>query len=426
MIFPVNHSIASQSSGDTNNKNKNKKNAAIMMSTSTNYGNNDNANNNNKISLGSPNAKNIQPSSSSLVIIQKSKTGGGIGSNSINNNLTKSTLVLNINRTYYGNAHSKNKNQLTTFENNIHSSNNAHKSTNSLAGRIFNKGLNIALVAPTFTAAAYDDNSFYAFYKLYGNVPVGTNVTSNLNLLSRKISSHDTVEASLVMLKLIDNLKLINPHSRITILSDADIDNGSLFSNYSNENSGKSRTNIYDLVILGHQEYVTQREYDNLKKFVSNGGTMVLLDGNVFFAQVNYDNHTKTENLVKGHWWAFNGKSAWRSIGERWKQKTSQWVGSNYLCYMCVSAFGNDPFEYTPHEEQYISNHNDSILLNYDALTGKVRIHNTQPTIATYELNYQKGRVVTLGIFSDDIIDNSKFDKFFDHLLVKYATNTGL
>ena len=93
---------------------------------------------------------------------------------------------------------------------------------------------------------------------------------------------------------------------------------------------------------------------------------------------------------------------------------------------MIISAFGNDPFEYTPHEEQYISNHNDSILLNYDALTGKVRIHNQQPTIATYELNYQKGRVVTLGIFSDDIIDNSKFDKFFDHLLVKYATNIGL
>src|ERR671928_1755239 len=89
-----------------------------------------------------------------------------------------------------------------------------------------------------------------------------------------------------------------------------------------------------------------------------------------------YNAHTKTESLVKGHWWAFNGKSAWHSIGERWPEETSQWVGSNYLCYRCVSAFGNDPFEYIPHEEQYISNHNDSILLNYNAEIGKTKIDN--------------------------------------------------
>jgi hypothetical protein len=30
--------------------------------------------------------------------------------------------------------------------------------------------------------------------------------------------------------------------------------------------------------------------------------------------EVKYNPHTKTESLVKGHWWAFNEKSAWRSI----------------------------------------------------------------------------------------------------------------
>jgi hypothetical protein len=246
-----------------------------------------------------------------------------------------------------------------------------------------------------------------------------TNVTSNLNLLSHKITNKDTLKASLVMLKLVDNLKLINPNSHITILTDADVDNGSLFnnSNHNNNNNNNNNNNIYDVAILGHQEYVTQQEYDNLKKFVTNGGTMVLLDGNVFYAEVKYNPHTKTESLAKGHWWAFNGKSAWRSIGERWAQETSQWVGSNYLCYRCISAFGNDPFEYRPHEEQYISNHNDSILLNYNAEMGKTKIDNKQPTIATYELNYQKGKVIALGIFSDDVIDNGTFNKFFDNLI---------
>jgi hypothetical protein len=392
------------------------------MMTNTNY--NNNRNNNRKISLESSNVDNIPPSSSSsFLVIQKSKTGDGAGAGrgGTVSNLTKSTLVLNISRTYYAYTNPKNTNQLANIENDIDSTN----SNNSLAARIFNRGLNIALVAPSFTAAAYDDNSFYAFYKLYGNVPARTNITSNLNLLSRKITNDDIVRASLVMLKLVDNLKLLDPHSHITILSDADIDNGSLFSNNSNNKNG-GNNNIYDLAILGHQEYVTQREYDNLKKFVSNGGTMVLLDGNIFFAQVSYDNHTKTVSLVRGHWWAFNGKSAWHSIGERWAQETSQWVGSNYLCYRCISVFGNDPFEYAPHEEQYISNHNDSILLNYDAVTSKIKIHNQQPTIATYELDYQKGRVVALGIFSDDIIGNSKFGKFFDNLLTKYTPNTAL
>jgi hypothetical protein len=343
-------------------------------------------------------------------------------SNSSNNNVTKSAVVVRTNGTYYMHTHTntKNKNQIANLENSIDSDNNNNNNNSSSDDDIFNKEIKIALVAPTFTAAAYDDNSFYTFYKLYINTLPGTNVTSNLNLLSRSITNHDVLRASLVMLKLVDNLKLINPNSHITILTDADIDNGSLFNNRNNNNNKNGNdynNNIYNVAILGHQEYVTQQEYDNLKKFVTNGGTMILLDGNVFFAEVKYDPHTKTESLVKGHWWAFNGKSAWRSIGERWAQETSQWVGSNYLCYRCVSAFGNDPFEYIPHEEQYISNHNDSILLNYDAVTGKIKIDNKQPTIATYELNYQKGKVVALGIFSDDVLDNTKFNKFFDNLL---------
>src|SRR2546429_2051459 len=92
--------------------------------------------------------------------------------------------------------------------------------------------------------------------------------------------------------------------------------------------------------------------------------TMIVLDGNVFYAEVKYDRYTNTITLVKGHSWAFNGKSAWKSVAERWDKETSQWVGSNYLCYSCQIAFANDPFEYKHHEEQYITNPNDKILMN--------------------------------------------------------------
>jgi N,N-dimethylformamidase beta subunit-like, C-terminal len=87
-----------------------------------------------------------------------------------------------------------------------------------------------------------------------------------------------TGSSAFAMLKLIANLKWVAPESNVTVLTDANVDNGSIFS--------KNASNVFDVIILDHQEYVTQKEYDNLRQFVANGGTMIILDGNVFFAQV--------------------------------------------------------------------------------------------------------------------------------------------
>ena len=278
----------------------------------------------------------------------------------------------------------------------------------------FLKVLNIAIIKPTFTAAAYH-KSFYKFYFLYSSLPphARKNITSDLNLLSSDVTNRTTGSSSAFPIDyLTQHLKTSN--SRIHVLTDADADNvDSLFFN--------NGTNKYDIIILGRQEYVTQQEYDNLKHFVSNGGTLVLMDGNVFIAEVKYDRNTHTITLVKGHGWAYNGKSAWRSVGERWTNETSQWMGSNSYCYSCYVTFVNNPFQYRHHEEQYVTNPNDLILLNYHALTSINQPKIPHPLIATYELNYQKGKVVVLGIYSDDIIANSKFNKYFDSLLLKYA-----
>src|ERR1041385_9125159 len=122
---------------------------------------------------------------SSFLIVQRSR-----GDNS-----TKSSLVLKVNHTYYTYG-TKSEKQTSTPEDNPVTS-------------ILNKDYNIALIAPTFTAAAYD-NSFYSFYKLYANTAAGRNVTSNLGLLSKKISNQDVSAADFAMLKLINNIKLIN------------------------------------------------------------------------------------------------------------------------------------------------------------------------------------------------------------------------
>ncbi|HET7389400.1 MAG TPA: N,N-dimethylformamidase beta subunit family domain-containing protein, partial [Nitrososphaeraceae archaeon] len=306
-----------------------------------------------------------------------------------------------LNGTYY--IFSKNRGELRTPQNNTHTGE-------------FGNGIKIALIVPTFTQAAYN-NAFYKFYEKYANVPYGRNITADLNLLSSKVLPIDlpSSRSAFAMLQLVGNLKWITQKSNITVLTDADVDNGSIFA----KNGDNNNNNAYDVIILGHQEYVTQKEYDNLRKFVTNVGTMIILDGNVFYAQVKYDRSNQTVTLVKGHWWAFNGKSAWKSVGERWRNETSKWVGSNYLCYRCINKFTNDPFGYTPHEEQYITNPHDIILLNYDASLRK-SVLKSKPVIASYELNYQRGRVIALGIYSEDVLSNGKFDRYLDSLLVQY------
>jgi hypothetical protein len=296
------------------------------------------------------------------------------------------------------------------------------------------EGVRIALVEPTFTAAAYN-NSFYAFYQKYRHIPANANITTDLNLLSSKVAAYPTitpttkVHSAFAMLSLFKNLRLTSPESNITVLTDSDVDNGSIFKNNINNNDSSNRQNVidtnssnaYNVIIIGHQEYVTQQEYNNLKRFVSNGGTLIILDSNVFYAEVNYDRHTNTITMVKGHGWAFDGRSAWKSVAERWAKETSQWVGSNYLCYSCNVTFANDPFEYQHHEEQYITNPNDKILMNYNASLSNYSIPSVKPVIATYELNYLRGKVISLGIYSDDIIANHNFDKYFNRLFLQYT-----
>jgi hypothetical protein len=335
-------------------------------------------------------------------------------------NLTAATTnrpLLNANSTYY--TFTKNRMEVSTPENNSHTYE-------------FGKGLRIALINPTFTSAAYN-NSFYVFYEKNSNTPREVNVTSDLNLLSSRVINNKKELSSSIyaMVYLLRNIKWLTSQPNITLLTDADVDNGAIFeknngnssdiiSINSSGNDSNNYINAYDVIILGHQEYVTQKEYDNLMQFVRSGGTMIILDGNVFYTEIRYDRDTQTITLVKGHGWAFNGKSAWRSVSERWAKETSEWVGSNYLCYSCEITFTNDPFEYRHHEEQYITNPHDIILLNYNASLSNHPIQ-MRPVIATYELNYQKGKVISLGIYSDDVIDNGRFDRFFDSLLLQYA-----
>lgn len=291
-------------------------------------------------------------------------------------------------------------------------SSNFHSRSN-ISSSILDK-LRIGFVEPTFTDAAYD-HKFYVFYVKYATAPSKTNITTNLNLLNSKLSLHQsgTIHNVFALIHLIHDIRKISNATHISILNDTDVNNGKIFN--------KHQVNLFDILVLGHQEYVTQKEYDNLKQFVTNGGSMILMDGNVFYAQVKYFGNNDTISLIKGHGWAFNGKTAWKSVGERWKSETQDWVGSNYLCYLCIKNFRNNPFNYLPHEEQYITNPKDVILINYYPIE-LPNAPKSNAAIAMYELNYGKGKVIAFGIYSDDVIQNAKLNSLFTQIFENYLS----
>ena len=105
---------------------------------------------------------------------------------------------------------------------------------------------------------------------------------------------------------IVNDVTRLLPNANVTILTDGDIHEGKIFKTNGTHllsppmapDSGRA----YGILILGHQEYVTQKEYDNLKNFVANGGTIIFIDANTFYAEVSYDKGSTNSNLDQRPW----------------------------------------------------------------------------------------------------------------------------
>ncbi len=302
--------------------------------------------------------------------------------------------------------------------------------------------LRIALVRPTFTEAAYQPHGFYTFYYKYMFPPLGTNITTDLGMLTVRtppsVAEELQNETSLQHLSNLtalipsdpDEQKFWSPlthfvttnlpNATVTVMRDEDVNDGHIF--------GPNGMNSYNILILLHNEYVTQQEYDNFKHFVSTGGTILFIDPNVFYAQVRYDKDNHTITLVKGHDWEFDGKAARRSVSERWYNETKEWVGGNFIVNDIHDniTFGNNPFNYTHFEEQFVNNPKDKILIDYGIKFPKDYLQNDsfpadKPTgnitVATYTLHYGNGRIIMMGIYGQNLMNNEAFLKFLQPII---------
>jgi hypothetical protein len=297
--------------------------------------------------------------------------------------------------------------------------------------------MKIAIVIPTFTEAAYSPHSFYTFYDKYEFTPLLKNVKTDLDMLNPHIQSARYINPNEKMdqakldfvtpdipedqfiTTLVTHLQKVNPHALITIIRDEDIHNGYIFTT---STDGEKNNNVYDLLILAHGEYATQTMYNNYMRFVRNGGTVIGLDGNLFFAEVKYNKDNGTITFVKGHGWEFDGNSAKKSVRERWFNQNREWVGSNFLESDIHDniTFKNNPFNYTHFEENFVNNPDGKILINYGAVIPKENSL-LGATIATYEHDFVKGKVILIGLYGQKLIDNDAFLKFIDSLILKYV-----
>jgi len=287
--------------------------------------------------------------------------------------------------------------------------------------------LQIGFVENSFTGAAYRSHGFYDFYHKYQDeLRDGKNITNDLSYLKVKIPKYSPQYQPSLLEDLPTHIKQLFPSANVSVITDLDVHNGAIF----NHNHLIPK-NAYDILVLGHQEYVTQEEYSNLKTYVLNGGTLIIPTGNVFYAEVKYDPVMHDLTLVKGHDVTFNGKVAHKGISERWKNETKQWLGSNfYPIYTWQKEYHklyNNPFNFTGlggGEEQYYdkNNHDIRIILDYKSSDERY-------PIATYELKYGEGKVIVIGLAAEDILDPCidschKFYDFIDHLFLNYALDS--
>ncbi|HET7283207.1 MAG TPA: hypothetical protein VFI70_00845, partial [Nitrososphaeraceae archaeon] len=71
-------------------------------------------------------------------------------------------------------------------------------------------------------------------------------------------------------------------------------------------------------------------------------------------------------------------------------------------------------------EEQYVTNPEAKIMIDYQAynIPGKSYQH---AKVATYQMNYAKGKIINLGIWGHIVEDNKAFLNYFDNVIIPLA-----
>jgi hypothetical protein len=297
----------------------------------------------------------------------------------------------------------------------------------------------VAFLVPTFTLTPYDHyaSSFYAFFGRYEHMLPQVKITTDLTLLTTKVSprtdlylwNHEAPFYNFLTSKTAARCGLVMGEN-LRLVTDIAADEGALFVNGVRQ---------YDVLIVGHEEYVTRAEYNQLKLFVYSGGRIVEMSGNTFWAQVTYNKTTGMETFVGGHGYQFNGAYAWRSNYEPFDNESAGWFGSTYAggeglvggaVPHDLSRLGHGlkgyaegghvftRYSYPSNEVNYVRNFTNTELVTtfYSSLILRNGVLKESPTtfpVHSYVHSYGKGQVVCFCIFGENLIGHDRGTQFF-------------
>lgn len=296
------------------------------------------------------------------------------------------------------------------------------------SGPLVPQNLSVALIKPIFTSTPYSQyayGSFYAFYKRY--LGARGNITTNLDWLNTSVKSgmgyssgwgHTYPLYAFLVSAAARGCGLVLGKN-LRLISDINVSSGALF------DPGGGRR--YDAAIIGHQEYVTQSEYDQLRLFVAAGGRLVAMSSDEFYGKVKFNPATLAETFITGHGgYAFNGRTAWyNKTLYQFPWNTSGWFGSTYCCFHRFTYNGgainrSDPIGrleysligatmapgYRIHEENAVTNlTRTSIVATYSVQSGV--------TVSSYVHGYGRGAVFCLCVFGEDMIASDRSTQLF-------------
>ncbi len=275
----------------------------------------------------------------------------------------------------------------------------------------------VAVVKPVFTSTPYSqytNGSYYAFFRKY--LAATGNITTDLGWLSTSVRRGTAYNSgwghTLPLYNFLSSAAARNCGlhlgRNLAVVSDINITQGALFA--------PDGSNRFTDVVIGHEEYVTQAEFGQLRRFVASGGRLIAMGANMFYAEVTFNPGTQAETLVVGHGYAFNGMSAWRTQVSPFNRSMSGWLGSTYCCFHRFTYVGgainrSDPIGskiaeyvggtlapyYVSHEENAVSNFtHTSVVATFVNRSGLV--------VASYVHHYGLGAVFCLCIFGEDVI----------------------
>ncbi|HEV2226161.1 MAG TPA: N,N-dimethylformamidase beta subunit family domain-containing protein [Nitrososphaerales archaeon] len=294
----------------------------------------------------------------------------------------------------------------------------------------------VAFVRPTFTLTPYANfrHSFYAFYIKYSHAEGP--ITTDLNWLRTPVMSNWSSPVvndekplySFLTSQVASRCGLVMGLN-LMVIDDVLVHDGGLF---------VGNTRQYDVLILGHEEYVTRAEYDQFKHFVASGGRIVAMSGNTFWAEVDYSKSTHIETFMAGHGFVFNGVYALRSNFEPFDKESMGWFGSAFALHIpllqgailngtgqigqAMKKLYHGELAFThygyPHNEvNYVGNFTNTQIIAafYLAPSTKGFAHFTMPylPVDSYAHKYVKGEVICLCVFGENLISHDQEAQFF-------------